>query len=271
MNFHGILRMTQKELFDYLYRRFPWAVIAEDEYIYAPGNIPLMLVAHMDTVHREPVQTICTSAGGKIVMSPQGIGGDDRCGVWGLLQCYGTDLHPHLLFTCDEEVGGLGADAFAQDWIATEEMQAPLKYIVELDRKGAKDAVYYDCYCPELEDYITGFGYKTEWGTFSDISVLSPAMRVPSVNLSCGYYNAHTQHEYINLVELYKTIHKVQQMIAEIDAVPFFEYGSFMPADNYSLYEYDRKQWYLTEEEEEEWIQYYKQQYGAEWTPKWLK
>ena len=74
-----------------------------------------MLVAHLDTVHEESVRDICTTADGNILMSPQGIGGDDRCGVFALVKIYkSAQLKPWLLFMCDEEVGGIGAKAFCR-------------------------------------------------------------------------------------------------------------------------------------------------------------
>ena len=72
-----------------------------------------MLVAHLDTVHDEPVRDICVSADGNILMSPQGIGGDDRCGCFALVKVFqSAQVKPWLLFTCEEEVGGIGAKYF---------------------------------------------------------------------------------------------------------------------------------------------------------------
>ena len=38
-------------------------------YLYAEGTIHVLLVAHMDTVHRQPVEQICYSADGAVDMS----------------------------------------------------------------------------------------------------------------------------------------------------------------------------------------------------------
>lgn len=67
----------------------------------------------MDTVHRQPVEQICYSADGAVTMSPQGIGGDDRCGVWMILQILRT-AKCHVLFCEDEEVGCVGAKKFTR-------------------------------------------------------------------------------------------------------------------------------------------------------------
>ena len=48
-----------------------------------------------------------------VAMSPQGIGGDDRCGVWMILQILRT-ANCHVLFCEDEEVGCVGAKKFTK-------------------------------------------------------------------------------------------------------------------------------------------------------------
>ncbi|MBO6179870.1 MAG: hypothetical protein J6O04_11890 [Selenomonadaceae bacterium] len=44
----------------------------------------------------------------------------------------------------------------------------------------------------DFKNYITLKGYRTAFGSFSDISVIAPALDVAAVNLSSGYYYAHT-------------------------------------------------------------------------------
>ena len=60
MDFIQICKKTQTELKEilptYLLEAGYGYVVVEDGYIYAKGNIPYLLTAHMDTVHREPVK-----------------------------------------------------------------------------------------------------------------------------------------------------------------------------------------------------------------------
>lgn len=102
--FEKILRMTQEELMNYLRENVDGEKIFEDKaFLLIEGSVPIMSVAHLDTVHKQPVRDICTSADGNILMSPQGIGGDDRCGVYALVNAYEESAKkPYLLFTCDE-------------------------------------------------------------------------------------------------------------------------------------------------------------------------
>lgn len=237
-----IIKMTQPELFQTLVKNYQGnCIYKKGSFLLVQGNAPIMLVAHLDTVHKEPVRTICTSEDRNIVMSPQGIGGDDRCGVYALVSIYAkVNKRPWLLFTCDEEIGCVGASTFCELY---QKQQLPdlgfLKYIIEIDRKGSTDAVYYDCDNPEFEQYITGKGYKTAMGSFSDISYIAPTIGVAAVNLSSGYYNAHTQYEFINLAHLERTISKVTEMVEEStsETVPQFKY---MEADFGGDYLYQR-------------------------------
>ena len=249
--FEDILRSTQKGLYSKIAKMFEnSAVCSKNNYILIKGTAPILLVAHMDTVHREPVREICKSRKGTVLMSPQGIGGDDRCGVYALLTIYEqSSIKPWLLFTCDEETGGIGARVFADDHAKGKmpDELSELKLIIEIDRKGKNDAVYYDCENPDFEKYIASKGFKTKFGSFSDISVVAPAIGIAAVNLSSGYYNAHTLHEYIDTMELNATIQKVAEIVSEVSEPDFpqyeyieaFGYMSYHRRDPYCCYGFD--------------------------------
>lgn len=231
MTFDDILRMKQQDLLHTIRKTYADKIsyYVEDGFVLISGDVPALLVAHLDTVHKETVREICISDNGNLIMSPQGIGGDDRCGVFSLMEIYKeSPQKPWLLFTCDEETGGNGALAFCSAYAKgfLSPALAQIKMIIELDRKGQDDAVFYDCDNKEFEDYITRKGFQTNFGSFSDISYIAPDLGVAAVNLSCGYYNAHTLHEYINIEHMNSTINKVLDIISEADSpdIPQFEY-----------------------------------------------
>ncbi len=114
--FEKILRMTQADLMNYLRENVEGKKFYEEgAFLLIEGQAPIMLVAHLDTVHEEIVRDIFTNDDGNIISSPQGIGGDDRCGVYALLEIKRrADKMPYLLFTCDEEIGRVGAKIFAE-------------------------------------------------------------------------------------------------------------------------------------------------------------
>lgn len=218
----------------------------EGGYILVKGNAPVLLVAHLDTVHQQAVKTIIKRENGNILSSPQGIGGDDRCGVYALNEIYRrlkADEKPYLLFTCYEEVGGIGANMFAHDYNEGKIKMdlSGLKFAIEIDRKGKNDAVYYSCANAHFENYITAKGFKTEIGSYSDICDIAPALSVAAVNLSSGYYNPHTKEEYIDLREIEIVIQKVCGIIREStdEKIPRYEYVEGFLDEIYPYYNYD--------------------------------
>ena len=219
LTFETILRLPQMELKKTLKAELKsrgYPITDKPGYLYAEGTIPVLLVAHMDTVHRQPVEQICYSADGAVAMSPQGIGGDDRCGVWMILQILRT-TNCHVLFCEDEEVGCIGAKKFTGG-----SLRPQVNYIVELDRRGNNDAVFYRCDNPEFEDFVTSFGFETAGGSCSDISYIAPYLETAAVNISCGYYCEHQRHEYIHLEEIELNADRVAQMVTQ--RTEHFEY-----------------------------------------------
>ena len=236
------LRPTQAELFKMIRKMYKGMVyVCEQNFLLVRGKAPIMLVAHLDTVHSEPVKEICKSKDKNILMSPQGIGGDDRCGVYALVKIHElAQVKPWLLFTCDEEAGGVGAENFCKAYAKGKlpaELSA-LKFVVEVDRRGSNDAVYYDCDSHDFETYITDKGFVTACGSFSDISLIAPAL-----------YNAHTPHEYIVRSELECTIEKIIGMVADAAKIDFPKYAYAKRKcevidKRYASYFYDRQKIY---------------------------
>lgn len=211
LTFEEIVRKSQRELKKVLMSELAsmgYRTRTKKGFIYTKGSLPVMLVAHLDTVHKETIKTICYSKDGTIVMSPEGIGGDDRAGVYMILQII-KKHRCHLLFCEDEETGGIGAQEFV-----VSDIQPEINYIVELDRRGSHDAVFYDCDNPDFTKYVTGFGFKEDMGSFSDISIIAPVLKVAAVNISAGYYCEHSRHEYVDRLVMEKNIELVGQMVS---------------------------------------------------------
>ena len=205
-----ILQMDQATLKNYLELLLEdngYIPVNKKGFLYAEGNIPVLLVAHIDTVHDDIPSIICFSEDMRYVMSPQGIGGDDRCGVYIILQLI-RDFKCHVLFCEDEECGGRGANKFTESKIKPD-----VNYIVEMDRRGSNDAVFYKCDNPEFTEFVLGFGFSENHGTFTDISVIAPHLKTAAVNISAGYFNEHRQYEYIDMLAVENNIRRIGEMI----------------------------------------------------------
>lgn len=210
-NFKEICMMSKEKVKEYMQGYLSnkgYKVINEDGFLYAKGDIPVLLVAHMDTVHKLKCTQIIEQDGK--ISSPQGIGGDDRCGIFIIMNVV-KELHCSVLLCEDEETGGIGARKFAKTEYIND---LDVNYMVELDRKGNNDAVFYSCDNPEFTAFITDTtGFQKAFGSFSDISVIAPAAKIAAVNLSSGYYNAHTTNEYVMYDEMMDTVEAVKTLV----------------------------------------------------------
>lgn len=229
-----LLTLTKEDLKSVLYQYLKIKQMNptfEDGFVYAEGEMPVLLVAHMDTVFSRPPIKINYDMYEDIIYNPYGgLGGDDRCGVYAIIKLL-EKYKPHVLFTEDEEIGCIGAQK------AVNKLKAPnVKYIIEFDRKGNNDCVFYDCDNKDFINYIESFGFKTNYGTYSDILILGSSWDIATVNLSSGYYNEHTQNEYIVFKHLIKTIRRTDKMLKELEKAPYFDYQDYykqyMPNNN---------------------------------------
>lgn len=221
--FKRILQKTQKELKNFCFgelRNYYKHVENRKKFIYCKGELPILLVAHLDTVHKQIPKDIFYDKEQGVMWSPQGIGGDDRCGIYAILTLLEKGYRPHVLFTTDEECGGIGATAFAKANIPLKDV----KYFIELDRRGHNDCVFYDCGNEEFYAYVETFGFEEDWGSFSDICEISPVYDIASVNLSIGYYNEHRTEEYINVNHMNDTIDRVAKMLDDAKNAKAYDY-----------------------------------------------
>jgi len=221
--FESICKMSQKQLKSHVAKELVKThekVYVGDGYVYAQGSFPVLLVAHLDTVHDKLPSVILYDAHKDRYSSPNGIGGDDRCGVYMIFEVI-KKFNCSVLFCEDEETGGIGAKKFIKTDLAKE---LEFNYAIEFDRKGNKDAVFYDCDNEEFEEFITKEFYDTAFGSFSDISTLAPFLKCAAVNLSCGYYNAHTKGEYVVLKEMNASIEAACKILERTTEKDKFEY-----------------------------------------------
>lgn len=217
--FEKICKMTQNGIKEYMTAYLTsngYQPIKEDGFIYAKGTIPVLLVAHMDTVHKETCKEVIEKDG--VLSSPQGIGGDDRCGIYIIMNLV-KEFNCSVLLCEDEEIGGVGAVKFTKTPYIKE---LNVNYMVEFDRKGSNDAVYYSCDNREFKAFVeSATSFKEANGSFSDISKLMPAAGIAAVNVSCGYYNAHMKNEYVRFDEMLDTIEEAKSLIKARCEEPF--------------------------------------------------
>ena len=183
--------------------------------IFQDNGAEVLGVAHLDTVKSNPKAWI-----GRTTISncPQL---DDRLGVWVLLNALPSRGLKFDLLLCDsEEVGQSTAQYF----------NAPRQYnwIFEFDRAG-EDAVTYDFSTPAWDALLEGYGWKVEFGAFSDISALEFDIGCKGVNIGVGYHRQHTDSCWASLSQTKSAVDKFCRFYSE-------QYNVFMPHEHKEVY-----------------------------------
>lgn len=207
-----ICQLNEMQLYYFLkkfLRKHYKKIKVQPEYILAEGTIPIILVAHLDTIFTGPPNKIFYDPKEKVKWGLGGAGFDDRAGVWAIIRLVKEGYRPHIIFTLGEESGGVGASA-----VAAKPMPfAEAHFLVELDRQGHNDCVFYGCGNKDFQTFIESFGFKTAIGSFSDISLIAPSWDLAAVNLSIGYLYEHTASELFYEDWFEETLSKVKQIL----------------------------------------------------------
>lgn len=189
-----------------------------DNYVIAQGESPIALVAHVDTVSWG-TKAMTLSWNKNVLRNETGVlGADDRAGVFGIMEALVKIKKqnlplPTIILTNYEESGGRGVKKLIEDKALNIE---GLHLMVELDRKGCNEYVYYTSSLPQqVKNYVESFGYVKKEGSYSDILDLAFAYKIPAVNLSIGYYSQHTAAEVLHWDEMWLTINRVVSMVAD--------------------------------------------------------
>jgi len=237
-----IIRMNKKDLFDFLETELAQVYKNIDtngelrNFLFCAGEEPVMVVAHLDTVFEDFPKLSSTNSTNDlwgiydfyqtatefkkiyhdqvqgVMWSPDGLGADDRVGVFMILSLVRAGARPSILFTTDEESGSASGYDFALQY-KHKFQNYGIKYLMELDRSGVNDCVFYKCDNPDFTKYIEGYGFKTATGSFTDISVICPIIKIAGVNLSVGYWNEHSKTEMIDLFTMSKNFDIIYKMI----------------------------------------------------------
>lgn len=167
------------------------------------ANAPI-LSAHLDTVQDTfDVFLAKYITIRKNILSGYGvIGGDDKCGVYIILDLI-LQKKFNFVLSVGEETGGFGMRHFL-----SENDISGCSYGLVLDRRGNDDIICYrnDYGTKKFEDSLSAvgevYGYSPGTGTFSDADQINE--QISCANLSVGYFNPHTKSEFVLLADLKK-------------------------------------------------------------------
>ena len=216
-----------------------------------PGNLYITkgksstfpcIVAHMDQVQERHSKDFIAYEAEDIIIgfSPkhkeqQGLGADDKCGLWIGLNCLQKFDCLKLAFFVGEEVGckgsGLADLAFFDD----------CRFVIEPDRKGSEDLITQIGWTPLCsDDFLKDigfkkFGYKEAEGMMTDIEALKDkGLMLSCINLSCGYYRPHSNEEFVYKPALLNCLAFVEHIIKTCTQVyPHIDNTSYYERQNY--------------------------------------
>ncbi len=213
------------------------------------------LAAHIDQIQKTRYKDFtCLEVDDKVfgwspkMMEQQGLGADDKNGIWICLECLKKYDVLKVAFFVGEEAGCVGSRACDMSFFED------CRFIVEPDRMGSSDLIT-DMFCGDVcsEDFVAAldaysFGYEHDHGSVTDVGELvSRGVGISCLNVSCGYYRAHTDREYTCLPELENCLNFVCHIIETCVIVYpfamedkyFYSYGGYDDDDEYCDEDYE--------------------------------
>jgi hypothetical protein len=219
------------------------------------GSKLVCINAHTDTVQAYADRNVAETLEYRWfsdVMTGNGrmMGGDDRCGIAvALTLAMYTNLPMKIILTAGEEVGGTGsAELKKTDF-------DDVAFCFTIDRKGGDDIIWKycgrTCAPKEFVDQFIALAHRTTGLIFSEADgsyadTYTICEFTPCVNLSAGYYNAHTKDDFVDINELYLVMMSVKaaienmwELISAIDRAPVDWFKDIHAGDkNYSRGKY---------------------------------
>ena len=179
------------------------------------------IVAHMDTVHDLVPNFNIFELNGYLfsidgsTMERVGIGGDDKVGVYIALEVLRKFDICKIAFFRDEEMGCLGSSEAKMSFFDNSE------FILQCDRQGYGDFVneiygvplYTEEFSETINSVLKKYGRKEVSGGMTDVYQLAKnGLPLCTANMSCGYYDPHSDNEFVDIEEVENT----KEMVFEL-------------------------------------------------------
>ena len=192
------------------------------------------VAAHLDQVQRNHSKDFEVIEGKDVVFgysakshAQQGLGADDKNGIWVALECLKRYDVLKAAFFVGEEIGCVGSSACDLSFFSD------CRYVIQPDRMNGSDLITSMAVgdvCSKAFVSALGaaaYGYKEAHGSITDVGTLvERGVGISCLNVSCGYYNAHTDHEFTVLSELQNCLDFVCHIIETLtDIYPYEHVG----------------------------------------------
>ena len=225
-------------------------VVVKDSNIYVTkgkAEIYPCIVAHTDTVHdihkyyKVFDDDGCLFAFNAETGKQVGVGGDDKVGIWIALEMLLSQDSIKCAFFHSEEMGCIGSRAADMEWFKD------VGYCLQADRRGDTDFVnsisgklYSKAFKKAVAPVLKEYGYKETSGAITDVGQLAEnGIGVCVANMSCGYYEPHSDEEIVEFDAANKCLNMVEKLVAELGENKY----EFKFETRYSNYGYGSSKW----------------------------
>jgi putative aminopeptidase FrvX len=205
------------------------------------GEFYPMFIAHTDTVHQKVDKIIVKEESlvrpntfGKSFGSdevsclkaytedgnPTGIGGDDKCGIFICLELIKQLDKVKIGLFVSEETGCHGSskcdENFLKDVGYITQYDAPGNHLISEICSGVRlferDSEFFDKTLQVIEESF-GNEMMVQSHPYTDVSQLKKKSDVSCINMSCGYYNMHSNQEFISIEDVKNAIEAGKNMV----------------------------------------------------------
>ena len=205
------------------------------------------IVTHTDTVHdihkyyKVFDDDGCLFAFNAETGKQVGVGGDDKVGIWIALEMLLSQDIIKCAFFHSEEMGCIGSRAADMEWFKD------VGYCFQADRRGDKDFVnsisgklYSKAFKKAVAPTLKEYGYKETSGAITDVGQLAEnGVGVCVSNMSCGYYEPHSDEEIVEFEVANKCLNMVEKLVSELGNNKY----EFQFETRYSNYGYGASKW----------------------------
>jgi hypothetical protein len=151
------------------------------------------------------------------------LGGDDKCGIFIALEVARLNRKQpmKILFTVSEEIGCVGISHFIK---FNKEWFDDVAYSITIDRKSGDNLLWSQCGTRSCSDGFAsrmalagikcGIPIKVQDGSIADVVEIRDIVD-EAVNISAGYYDPHSEDEYVLVSDVKKIIQWVRTFLKE--------------------------------------------------------
>jgi di/tripeptidase len=195
------------------------------------------VISHTDTVHNIDTinvrEEMLNNAQGEERISykaynddgnPTGIGGDDKCGVFACLTLLQELPNVKAAFFVSEETGCHGSLKASEEFFANVgygiQFDAPENWMVTERCFGQvlfdRDSEFFESCDKVLTEGMDQNYMEYMVHPYTDVYALRGKFNFSCINISIGYYNYHTRHEYVVVEDVFNGIDIGKKMIESL-------------------------------------------------------